>query len=93
MNIIWVRLVTGEDLVADGYEEEGLVVLNKPVRIVMTHDGIAMVPAPPFCKSKELKIKSEHVVFIAEPEDEVRNGYNEKFGSGIVTASHLSILT
>lgn len=93
MDILWLKLITGEDLVANAHEEEGWFIIDKPVRVVMTPDGAAMVPAPPFAKSTQLKVRSEHIVYVAEPEDELRNAYNAKFGNGIVVAKSLEIVT
>jgi hypothetical protein len=36
---------------------------------------------------KRKPIKKEHIVGFGEPEDEIKNAYNSKFGSGIVVAS------
>lgn len=87
MNIKFIRLLTGEDLVAQVTQAGDSFKLKNPVRIVITPDGLGMGPLCPFSKGKEIEIKTDHIVFIDDPEDEIRNAYNSQFGSGIVTAT------
>jgi hypothetical protein len=97
MNIVLIKLITGEDVVADIAKTEEIngkrvLTLNKPARIVLTPEGAAMIPMPPFAASESLSIMADHIVYTAEPDDEVRNAYNSKFGSGLVVPG-LSIVT
>lgn len=98
MDIKFIRLLTGEDLVAQISEvvvEENensdgkcqSFKLRNPARLIIAPDGLGMGPLCPFSKGKEVEIKAEHIVFIDDPEDEIRNAYNSQFGSGIITAS------
>ena len=41
-------------------------------------------PWVPFAKSKTFEVPREHVVFIADPADDIVNNYRQMFGSGIV---------
>jgi hypothetical protein len=83
----YVRLVTGEEIIAK-VEEADKVKLTTPVRIVITAEGVGMGPVSPFMSgsTKTIEVAKEHVVFIAEPDDEIKNAYNAQFGSGIITA-------
>ena len=85
MNILMAKIITGEDIIADIEDnDDGTTTLNKPVRLIMTPDGAALIPLPPYAKSESLVIKNEHLVFTAEPDDDMYNAYNSKFGSGLV---------
>jgi len=87
MNIKFIKLVTGEDVLSEieGPGESGCYILKNPVRIMPTRDGgIGMGPLNPFSKGEKVTIPSEHVIFEDEPDDEIRNAYNAQFGSGIV---------
>lgn len=91
MNIKILKLVTGEDVVAniELIEEGGekKVVMKQPQRFVMTQEGLGSIPLMPFASDDKFTISMNHVVLIAEPDTEVKNGYNAQHGSGIVVAS------
>ena len=82
------KLVTGEEIIASFKDlGEGLE-LDIPVRIALTQQGIAMMPLSPFIKEGEkIIISKTNIVFTADVDDEVKNAYNSKFGSGIVIAN------
>jgi hypothetical protein len=81
-----LKLVTGEELVAEVTCNPDCMVLKNPVRFVVTHEGAGLAPLSPFAKSKEIKILNTHIVWNDEVEGEVANAYNAQFGSGIVLA-------
>ena len=86
MAIIMVKVITGEEVIADIELERGIYTLKNPVRVVMARDGMGIVPWSPFIKEQKVTLRYEHVIFTAELDDEVYNGYNSKFGSGIILA-------
>jgi hypothetical protein len=59
---------------------------------VPTQEGAAMIPLLIFSTSESLSVAAEHIVYTAEPDDEVKNAYNAKFGSGLVMPS-LNLVT
>lgn len=81
-----LRLVTGEDIVADIDRKGDLVMLKNPHRLVMTREGLGSMPMCPFAKTTNFEISVHNVLFEAEPEDEIRNSYASATGS-IVVAS------
>lgn len=92
MNIKVLKLVTGEEIISQIKENTGLgsdneLVLIEPQRFVMTEEGVGSMPLMPISKDKEYKISKNHVIIIAEPDDNIRNVYNSKYGSGIVLPS------
>jgi hypothetical protein len=81
-----VKLITGEEVIAEIVDAKKLTLKN-PVKFVMSGEGVGMIPLSPFSTAKEIEIKDEHVMFVLDVEDEIKNGYNAQFGSGIVTAT------
>lgn len=88
-----VKLVNGEDLISDIKINESDVVLKKPYKFVLTNEGIGSIPYMPFSKDEEYKISLNHILSIAEPEDDFRNAYNSQHGSGIVVPKNNMILS
>lgn len=83
------KIITGEDFIAESRfdSEKQKWILKNAVRLVLHQQGVAMMPLSPFIKEEAIEIKKEHIIFVAEVEDEIKNGYNEKFGTGIVLAN------
>jgi hypothetical protein len=82
-----IRLSSGEDIVADVDKKDGVYVLNKPHRLVLAREGLGSMPLCPFAKSERYEIADIHVVWEAEPEDEIRNSYASATGSIVVANS------
>jgi hypothetical protein len=53
----------------------------------ISREGVGMMPYAPFAKDQKMTINKSHIVAYGEPDDEIKNAYNSKFGSGIVVAS------
>jgi hypothetical protein len=88
-----LKLITGEDIIAD-VSYDALVdkyQLKNPLRFLPTRDGVALAPLVLFAKNDTIEIKGTAVIFTAEPEDEIVNTYNEKFGGIVVPPSGLII--
>jgi len=47
----------------------------------------------PMSKDKEYSISKNHIILISEPDDDIKNVYNSKFGSGVVIPTSSSIIT
>jgi hypothetical protein len=88
-----IKLVSGDDIISEAEVQENFVLLKKPQKFIMTPEGIATMPLMPFSKDEEYKISLSHVVLMSEPEDDLRNGYNGQFGSGIVIAKNNMVIT
>lgn len=96
--IKFVKLITNDDLIADVEEnskkdKQGEYVpgfyLKNAVRIVFTPQGVGMVPYSPFTlDSQAIFISENNVLYTSELEEEIKNAYNSKFGSGIIVASN-----
>ena len=89
MNIKYLKLITGEEVVADVTTNMDTYTLKNPIKLVlMPPMGLSMIGFCNFIKSETVKIKHEHVMFMDELDDEIYNAYNQKFGSGIVLATN-----
>ena len=85
-----LRLVTGEDVVADVMDREPgsrYYVLKKPHRLVLAREGLGSMPLCPFAKSDTYEISASHVLWEAEPENEIRDSYASATGSIVVASS------
>jgi len=81
------KLVNGEEILA---KIENLDIrpykIEQPVKIIATPEGkLAMAPWMFLSDDKSFEIKSEHILCVAEPSNEIKNAYNSQFGTGIVT--------
>lgn len=89
MNIKYLKLITGEEVVASVTDNGDTYSLKNPVKLVlMPPMGLSMIGFCNFTKSEGVTIKKEHVMFVDELDDEIYNAYNQKFGSGIVLAGN-----
>lgn len=84
-----VKLVTGEDVVADIELKDDssfgrVVILKNPQRFVVTSEGVGSMPLVPFSDDDKYTVSMNHVMLICEPDVNIKNGYNSQFGSGIV---------
>lgn len=92
-NIKYIRLISGEELVSEVLSQEGmsLIELKNPcmIGLAMGPTGqptLNMQPYLMFSTDKVIRIKEEHVLFVASVDIKLLNKYNEIFGSGIVIA-------
>ena len=88
-NIQAVKLVSGEELVVEiTLETENKIEFKNPVACVMQRrqDGPALgfVPWMQAANGPTFVIEKNKIVCQAEVADEVKNGYNQIFGAGIM---------
>ena len=97
-NIRVVKLISGEDVIADIDENiEGLVILKKPLMVMMIPNqnnqfGIGLAPFCPYAKDDIVPIRSGAVISIFEPETGMLNEYNSRYGTGLVVPESKIIL-
>lgn len=96
-NVIVIRLVNGEEVVADASRSSEIsgVVLKNPAALVVQagRDGrpsVGLADYLMFSEKKEITISDEHILFSYEPNTDIKNAYSTSFGSGIVLAKSLS---
>lgn len=98
MNVHFFKLITGEEVMAKAKHSGNAWFMENPVKLMFTQQGLAMMPylepARSLCsagKNDKLTMLDIHVIFHDEvTNEEVFNGYNTKFGSGIVLAGPTS---
>lgn len=97
MNILGIKLVTGEDVIANvDYTSDGKYKLNNAVQLRVVppqvrggEPSMGFVPFPALSKMSDknfVEIEPIHVVYSYTPEDSVVDNYRAVF-SGIVTPS------
>ena len=90
-----VKLTSGEDLIGKVQEAEiegkAFVIIEDPALIMMmpkpgseTEFGVGLAPYAPFAKEQKVPIFPTHIVSLYEPETDLLNAYNDKFGSGLI---------
>lgn len=84
-----VRLVTGEDVICEVERKDSVVVLKKPHRLLFSKEGLASMPLCPFSSDEVYEIDAKNVLFVAEPEEDIRNSYAAQTGSIVVPKSTL----
>ncbi len=89
MAIKFAKLMNDEDIVADiedSAADATKFTFKNPARLVITHQGVGMMPMNPFMKAKSVEIPKSYIVYTTDVDDEISNAYNAKFGGGIVFA-------
>jgi hypothetical protein len=102
MDIIALKLVTGEELLGENVSaEDGRFLIKNPVgiQIVRGQDGRPNVGFAPFPlhsedkSGKTVDIDGQHVVYSYDPAEDFVTNYNQIFGSGIVLPPTKSLIT
>ena len=88
-----IKLITGEEVIASITDGESITQLKNPARIAVMGDAARLIPFILFGKGESISIKNEHILFTTDVEDDVLNGYNSQFGSGIVLANSSNLIT
>lgn len=84
-----IKLVTGEELVAEIINEtEDFIEIKNPVAVVMQRrqegPALGFMPWMQAANGPTFVINKNKIVCESEVADEVKNGYNQIFGAGIV---------
>jgi hypothetical protein len=88
-NIKALKLVSGEELVAEIVnEDDNVVELNNVVAAVLQRrqEGptLGFMPWMQAANGPKFTIAKDKLICVTEVADEVRNGYNQIFGAGIM---------
>ena len=99
MNIKYLKLVTGEELVTEWIEDKHdsvEVKLKNPLGILMSQTekgfNIQLVPYGSMAENEEIMVNYKNIVFHAEPETKLRNQYESITGQ-VITPPQPSIIT
>ena len=95
MNVKLIRVVTGEEIVAEVVSEtdDTLTVQNALV-VLPTNNGVGFAPwATVVSKDEpEITVSKNHLVYVAEVQEDVASKYKEMFGNIITPAEKKLIL-
>ena len=97
MNVKLIKMMSGEDVVADVIREEGdRLVLSNPVVMVPQGQGqVGFAPWSPFLSDdvKELSIRESYTVYVTEAKPAVVENYEQIFSSVIIPKGAGKIIT
>lgn len=98
LNVKYIKLLNGEELVAEVLVDDLKTVLKNPIRLVIVPSkadpktpSVGLAPWAEFSDDKEITIDKSHILAIMDPIQEIVNQYNSIFG-GIVAPSSKLIL-
>ena len=96
INVKLFRIATGEEVVAELVsEDDNFVTVKNGLVVLPTPNGtVGFAPwASVINKSiPDLIIAKHHIVYIAEVEEQVKNKYNEIYGSKLVTPAEKKLI-
>ena len=87
-----IRLTSGEEILGEIEEQnDNIVRMKNPCVLGITMNqqgkaGLQMQPLLLFSEQKVVTFKSQHILYDVSVATELRNKYNEIYGSGIVVA-------
>ena len=89
MNIKYLKLVTGEELITEYIDSgESVVTLKIPLGILMSQTdkgfNIQLVPYGSMADKETILVNHKNIVFTAEPEQKLRNQYESITGQVII---------
>lgn len=96
INVKLFRIVTGEEVVSELVleTETSITIKNGLVVVPTPQGGIGFAPwTPVINKDKpEIVVSKNFVVYIAEVDEQVKNKYNEIYGSKLVTPGEKKLI-
>jgi len=95
MNVKFIKLVTGEDILCDLTIENDRYYLRKPVILIPVNaNSMSMIPWPMMSKHENdiAEIQSSHVVLVSNVEENIRREYEQSV-TGIVTPRSGELVT
>jgi len=95
MNVKLIRVVTGEEIVAEVVSETNdTITVQNGLVVLPTNSGVGFAPwATVISKENpEITMSRNHVIYVAEVQDDVARKYKEIFGNIITPAEKKLIL-
>ena len=95
MNVKLIRVVTGEEIVAEVVSETNdTITVQNGLVVLPTNSGVGFAPwATVVSKDDpEITVSRNHLVYIAEVQEDVSSKYKEMFGNIITPAEKKLIL-
>ena len=95
MNVKLIRVVTGEEIVAEVVSEtDDTITVQNALVVLPTNNGVGFAPwATVVSKDEpEITVSRNHLVYVAEVQEDVASKYKEMFGNIITPAEKKLIL-
>ena len=95
MNVKLIRIITGEEVVAELLEETASYIkVQNGLVVLPTAQSVGFAPwATVISKENpEIIVQKTHVVYLAEVQEDVAKKYNEMYGSKLVTPSSKKLI-
>jgi hypothetical protein len=95
MNVKLIRVVTGEEIVAEVVSEtDDTITVQNALVVLPTNNGVGFAPwATVISKDDpEITVSRNHLVYVAEVQEDVSSKYKEMFGNIITPAEKKLIL-
>lgn len=91
MRVMIIRLTTGEELI--GSWDDMSKTISTPALVAVGSNPlnnqmkVQLVPWAMFAKDNSVQLNPDHITYVAEPDEQIYNRYNQVFGSGIQIAT------
>ena len=95
MEVKLLRVITGEELVAEIVEENAAeVTLKNALVVIPTQQSVGFAPWATVIdrENPEVTVSRTHIVYIAGVDDSIRNKYDEIYGSKLVKPEKKSLI-
>ena len=83
MTVHLIRMLSGEDVIADIVEDKGdSIVITDPIVAVPAQEQgrIAFAPWSPLLEKDKIEITKKYLVYIGNPQEQIIEQYNTMFG-------------
>jgi|TARA_B100000900_G_C20182842_1_gene554639 membrane-anchored protein YejM (alkaline phosphatase superfamily) len=84
MNCKLIRIVTGEEIIAEVLEETASYIkIQNALVVIPSAQNVGFAPWATVISKEdpEIEIQKNHIVYVVEIQEDVANKYNEMFGS------------
>lgn len=88
-----LKLTNGDDVIADVESSTDSTTVKNAYRIVMTPEGLGLMPFMLFSKDKNFVISTSKILASGEPEEEIRNAYSSQTGGVVVPIGSNMLIT
>ena len=88
MNCKLIRIVTGEEIIAEVLSEtDNTITVQNGLVVLPSAQGVGFAPwATVISKDEpEIEMSKNHIVYVVAVQDDVAKKYNEMFGSKLIT--------
>lgn len=95
MEVKLLRVVTGEEIVAEIVEENAAeVTLKNALVVIPTQQSVGFAPWATVIdrENPEVTVSRTHIVYVAHVDESIRNKYDEIYGSKLVKPEKKSLI-